>query len=261
MVVSAVVGTAVVGSVVGGIEQSNAAGKAASAQRDAAAQANATQQGFFNQTQAELQPFVDTGTQASSKIGQLEGLNGASPSDIMATLQGLPGYQFTNQQGLKSTQNQATARGLGLSGAALKGAATYSTGLANSTYGNYLSGLQATTNTGESAAAGVGQAATATGNEIGNNDIGAGKATAAGDLLQGQANASIANSLGGAAGSAYGLGGLGGSNALIASSLLQNSQNQNGIYGSVNGQNGVSGGPGTLNPDGSISGGYINFGG
>lgn len=50
------------------------------------------------------------------------------------TLENTPGYQFTLQQGLESTQNSAAARGLANSGAALKGAATYATGLANDTY-------------------------------------------------------------------------------------------------------------------------------
>ena len=51
-----------------------------------------------------------------------------------AGLEQTPGYQFTLSQGLKSTQNAAAARGLGVSGAALKGADTFATGLANQTY-------------------------------------------------------------------------------------------------------------------------------
>lgn len=50
----------------------------------------------------------------------------------------LPGYQFTLDQGLKAVQNSAAAKGLGISGAALKGAADYTTGLTNSAYSNYL---------------------------------------------------------------------------------------------------------------------------
>ena len=49
-------------------------------------------------------------------------------------LEKTPGYQFTLNQGLKSVQSSAAARGLGVSGAALKGAATYATGLASSNY-------------------------------------------------------------------------------------------------------------------------------
>jgi hypothetical protein len=49
-------------------------------------------------------------------------------------LEATDGYQFTRDQGLKSVQSATAARGLGISGAALKGAAEYATGLANKTY-------------------------------------------------------------------------------------------------------------------------------
>ena len=51
-----------------------------------------------------------------------------------AALEQTPGYQFDLAQGLKATQSAAAARGLGVSGASLKGAATYATGLADKTY-------------------------------------------------------------------------------------------------------------------------------
>lgn len=47
-----------------------------------------------------------------------------------------PGYQFALEQGLRATANSATARGLGVSGAALKGASKFATGLADNTYMN-----------------------------------------------------------------------------------------------------------------------------
>ncbi len=53
-----------------------------------------------------------------------------------AELEATPGYQWTLGQGLKSTQSARAARGLGVSGSALRGAAEYATGLADSTYKN-----------------------------------------------------------------------------------------------------------------------------
>lgn len=205
MVATAVIGA--VGSIGGALISSNAQKSAASAQRDAANQANATEQGFFNSTQGELQPFIDTGTNAANKLSSLEGLNGGTPSSMMSTLQGLPGYQFANQQGLKSVQNSATARGLGVSGAALKGAANYSTGLANEYYNNLLSGIQNTENTGEGAASSLGGVASNIGQSIGQNTIGAGQASAAGILGSGTA---ISNGIGGV------------SSSLITGNLLHN---------------------------------------
>ena len=51
-----------------------------------------------------------------------------------AELEQTPGYQWNLAQGLKAVQGAAAARGLGVSGASLKGAGTYATGLADSTY-------------------------------------------------------------------------------------------------------------------------------
>ncbi len=65
------------------------------------------------------------------------GGSGAGPIDpgaIQAALEATPGYQFTRDQGLKATQNSFAARGLGSSGAAVRGAADYVTGLSNQTY-------------------------------------------------------------------------------------------------------------------------------
>jgi hypothetical protein len=58
-----------------------------------------------------------------------------------AQLEALPGYQFTLAQGLQANQNAMAAKGLGVSGAAMKGAATYATGLANQTYGDQFNRL------------------------------------------------------------------------------------------------------------------------
>lgn len=111
----------------------------------------------------------------------------------LATIAQTPGYQFNLNQGLKSVQNGAAARGLGISGASLKGAANFATGLADSTYQNQFSNLltnqtnvfnrlfgQATL--GANAAANLGTNATTTGQGIASNDIGAGNAAAAGTI-------------------------------------------------------------------------------
>jgi hypothetical protein len=56
-------------------------------------------------------------------------------------LEATPGYQFTLQQGLKAVQNSAAARGLGSSGMAQRGAAEYTTGLADTTWQNVYNQL------------------------------------------------------------------------------------------------------------------------
>src|ERR1700743_1328545 len=180
MVATAVIGSAVIGGVGSAIASSNASG----AQKSAANKAAATQQNMFNQTQANLSPYMTAGR------GDLNALtsaaNAAGPATLktfdpsQAWLESTPGYQFNMQQGLKATQNSAAARGLGVSGAALKGAANYSTGLAQSNYGTYANNLLAGAQLGESAAAQTGQAGTAAANAESNNTTGAGSAVAAG---------------------------------------------------------------------------------
>lgn len=100
--------------------------------------------------QAMFAPTVAAGqTAAKMYAADLPQLT-AQYAPTMAQLAQTPGYQFTLQQGLESTQNAAAARGLGVSGAALKAAAAYSTGLAQNTYaqdaGIYQAGQQIASN-------------------------------------------------------------------------------------------------------------------
>jgi hypothetical protein len=147
--------------------------------------------------------------------GALPGLIAPINMD-QATLEQTPGYKFNLAQGLKATQNSVGARGLGISGASEKGAASYATGLASSTYQqqfqNALANKQMTyqslfgpASLGESAAAGVGSLASGAGSGIATNLTNIGTAQAGADL-------GAANAVTGAANSA-------GSNALIYAML------------------------------------------
>ena len=121
-------------------------GKSSSAAKDAANQA----QQRYLQTRADLSPFTGIGsTAAGNALSLAQGSpTGGGPDYIsmaqqnlplqmtQAELEKTPGYQWNLAQGLKATQSTAAARGLGVSGASLKGAATYATGLADSTYKN-----------------------------------------------------------------------------------------------------------------------------
>jgi hypothetical protein len=81
-----------------------------------------------------LQPYIDLGTRG---IGAYEqGVKELSkPIELnQQWLEQTPGYQFALSEGLKNTQDAAAAKGLGVSGAALKGAGEYATGLADQTW-------------------------------------------------------------------------------------------------------------------------------
>lgn len=107
------------------------------------------------------QPFVTAGygalPQLTTTAGQTWGLPylnnaanylqqaaGMTPPSVVTEnwLQQTPGYQWQLGQGLNAVQASAAARGLGVSGSSLKGAATYATGLADSNYQSQFNNAQ-----------------------------------------------------------------------------------------------------------------------
>lgn len=208
-----------VGSIIAGNQAASAAKSAAN-----------TQAQMYQMTAANEAPYMNLGASTADQTGafaQNNALNyGSSPYLAAATrsmpasagamtqseLEQTPGYQFTLGQGLKMTQAANAAKGLGVSGAALKGAATYATGLADSTYSNRFSEAQQTfsdwlsqntayqgnltneynmlsdaTKIGSNAAAQLGQQGTSLANQSGNYTTIGGLAEAAG--TRGAANA------------------------------------------------------------------------
>ena len=132
--------------------QKQAALAAGQSQVQAAQAASAAYTALANQALGYAQPYRDLGAQGATELGNrlkdLTKTNYTLPTTpvaptlkeapdgnfTQADLEATPGYQFTKQQGLKAVQNSAAARGLGVSGAALKGAATFATGLSDQTY-------------------------------------------------------------------------------------------------------------------------------
>lgn len=168
------------------------------AQSKAAKKSADTQLQMYEQTRADLLPYNQAGQDATERLtNRLTDLTAPIRMD-QETLEQTPGYQFNLSQGLKSTQNSAAARGLGNSGAAMKGAASYATGLADSTYQtqfnlentnrtNEYNRLLGVASLGAGAAGATGQAGTAAATGAGNALVAGGNAQAAG--YNGAANA------------------------------------------------------------------------
>ena len=132
MVAVAVIGAGAVGAA----STAYSANKAAKAQTDAANKAADISMSMYDTTRGDLSPYRDIGGQSATDMSRrLADLTAPIVMD-QATLEKTPGYQFTKEQGLKAVQNSAAARRLGTSGAGLKGAATFATGLADNTYQN-----------------------------------------------------------------------------------------------------------------------------
>ena len=195
------------GALVGGALASQGAKSAANTQANAANNATQAQMNMFNQTQQNLQPYMGAGQNALNTLqGQLPDLTQPF-QPTMQQLQSMPGYQFQLQQGLEATQNGYAAKGLGSSGAAMKGAARYAQGLASSDLGqlanlyytnqnNAYNKLMGVANLGQNSAANVGQIGANYAGGIANTMTGAGNALAAGQVGQANAWSNAANNIG-----------------------------------------------------------------
>lgn len=183
MPIGAIIGTSVISAGVGALSSANAA----DAQAGAARAAQRQQEKYFGITKETLNPFIQAGYGATSEANRLLGLDGHDPAAIQAELEKLPGYQFALTQGNRAVQSSAAARGLGVSGAAMRGIADYTTGLADSTYGNQFNRVMSLATLGENAAGQLANAAMGTGQGIANSKYNLGNAQAAGYMGIGNA--------------------------------------------------------------------------
>jgi hypothetical protein len=217
-VAAAVVGGTALAGIAGSAISASAAGSAANTEASAANNAAAMDEAEAQQTAEELSPYTSAGSTATNSLLSSLGLGGSGTNLLKAnginsltfqpteaSLESTPGYQFDLQQGLESTQNSFAAQGLGVSGAAMKGAADYATGLANNTLttqqqiyednlNNVLSPLESLSSEGESAASTTGSLGTQNTANATQASIGAANASAAGTTAQANAISSGLNS-------------------------------------------------------------------
>lgn len=236
-----IAGAAVVGSVVGAVGANMAAGKQASAQRDAANQ----QYQMFNTIQGQEQPYMTAGNSAVGSLADFMGTSGNTKAagygqgtksftaqDYLNNQD--PGYQFQLQTGGQALRNADTPGVGSLSGAALKDLVGFNQGMAstgyqnafnryNTTMGNTYNRLSGLATLGQNAASNTGaQGTTLAGN--------AGSATAA-------AGASTASGILGATGSLAG-----GANTAAGMMYLNNGNNSGGINSNYSGAFSANGG-------------------
>ena len=183
-----------VASLAGGVVSAVGSSSAADTQANAANQAAQLQQQQYQQTRQDLLPYNQQGQTALSTVGQdqANGTGFAAPF-TQSSFMSDPGYQFQLQQGQNAINSSSAATGGVLNGGTLKALDQYTTGLANTTYGDaynrYLANSQQQYNQllgvsqlGESAASQTGNAGTAAANNAGNYLTQAGNASAAGTV-------------------------------------------------------------------------------
>jgi hypothetical protein len=215
MVAAAVIGAgalAAVGTVAAG-------SAAANATQSAANTASNAQMAALAQQKELAQPYTDLGKSAIDKYKALLGIGPSGSAGVQSTLESLPGYQFQKTQGNDATKASLSAQGLSLSGNAAEALDKFNSGLADSTYSQYLQELQNPVQIGQAAAAGqaanIGAGATNLGNiaiDQGNNIANIDANTIAGltKTAGNTANQLITlNTLKNAGGGVYGAGGAG----------------------------------------------------
>ena len=182
-------------------------GLAANTQADAANNATQAQYNFYNQTRADLAPYLQSGNNALGALNQYTGVGpggtfnpnapGVQPFGL-SQFQQSPDYQFNLQQGQMAIDKAANARGNYYAPQTLQDISKFSQGLAsqeftnaynmyNTNQQNVWSRLQALAGGGQNAAAGLGGFGASAAQGISNTIQGAGNAQAAG--IVGGANA------------------------------------------------------------------------
>lgn len=143
MALWALAGAAALGGLAQGIGASKsanasakAAGKAADAQLTATRETNALNQEMYRQNVERQKPWVQAGRGALERLMPM-GNPGAVPDFNPGGFEASPGYQFRLNEGADAMARLASARGMRLSGAAIKDANNYAQGQASSEYGNW----------------------------------------------------------------------------------------------------------------------------
>lgn len=194
------IAAAIVGgsAIVGGVLQSNAAGRAASKQAASTDRATEEQARQYDQTREDYAPYREAGKKA---LGQYETEINApvTSADVMSD----PGYQFGLSQGQLGLDRKAAAAGGRVSGAALKSAAEYANNYATTGYNaayqrrqDRLNRLASLANVGQTATGGSAAAGAAKSNAISNLLSSQGDASAAASMAQGNIWGNTVNQLG-----------------------------------------------------------------
>lgn len=109
----------------------------------------------YNDARAANQPYLDIGTSALERLGQIYNVNGAGTSggnlDPNATFWQSPDYQFRMSQGIKGTDAGAAARGMLDSGATRKAEIQYAGNLASGEFNSYAQRLAGLAGIGQQA--------------------------------------------------------------------------------------------------------------
>ena len=215
------IAAAIVGgsAIVGGVLQSNAAGRASDKQLQGTRESNATQKAMYDQTREDNMPALDARNASLQRMRELLGIGGDTASKGYGSLggginpgdvQNEAGYQFGLNQGLTAQSNQFGARGMRNSGAAIKAATRYGNDYATTKYDNafnrivanrsaQLNPLQSLAGASQTGASTVANSGNNYANTVSGNQTALGNALGANSLAQGNIWGGALNQIGSAA--------------------------------------------------------------
>ena len=180
-------GTAIAGAVGGGSAQSSDISQGQ--QQSIAAVQNA-----YNEYDANEQPFISTGQNALSAVGDAAGLNGATGyQNALSSFQASPSYQYDLSQGLSAVDNGAASLGTLRSGNTIRAEESLGENLANQDFQQYYTRLNGLATLGQGATTALGGAGISVGSNIASTDASAATAQA---KIDGQTTNSLSSAVG-----------------------------------------------------------------
>lgn len=194
-------GTGIMGgvSLIGGLMGKSSAEKAADMQMQASQQAIAEQRRQYEQSRQDTAPWREAGQNALGRLQALMGLQGGQGNLLQPftgdSVASEPGYQFGLDEGMKALNNQAAARGMYGSGAAMKGLTRYAQDYAGSKFNEAFNRDQATKAQQYNMLAGVSGSGQTAANQVAS--MGMQNAGMVGNYLTQGANAAAAGRVGG----------------------------------------------------------------
>lgn len=192
--------TAIIGSALVGASATKSASKK---QSRAANDATALQREQFDRTNEQQAPYREAGYTALQDLLGMR-LNDVTPGP--ESVMNEPGYQFGMREGMRGIENSAAARGMGLSGAALRAASRFNSDYAGTRYndafnrsqtafGNRWNRLANLANIGQTSVGQVQQAGQNYANQAGQNMMGAANAQAGAGIARGNIYGSAINNM------------------------------------------------------------------
>lgn len=218
---------AVGGTLIAANQQKKAAKGAANAAANAAGASAEQLQQNYDRTKENLQPYIDAGTGALTKI------NAVNNGDYTG-FENSPDYIFARDQGIQGIDRSAAARGSLYSGGTSADIAKFASGLATQNLNTYYNRLTGLASLGQGSATSLGSIGTGNAAQQGNFNLAGAGAIGQGLYDSANSNTNMIGNLSGLAGQIIGQYGSGQTSANASSYGSPSAVNNAGLLGGGN---------------------------